>query len=805
MQAAWIPRSTWAAVRRYAVLSILVLLAAQAAPVLAQQPGAGEEHGAAERAARPLAGEMEELMLEVEVNQQGFRDGAIVLRAADGAFFFSEEDLDRWRLRKPGVVALKHSGNNYFPAAAIPGANFALDRVKQTLTISAGAVAFGETAARLTRPDAYAAPILPQPGGFLNYNLSATHSADVHTLAGSFDVGFFSRHGALTSGFLAPTLDTKPALTRLQTTYVIDTPEKLVSLRLGDSTNQAGAWGMPVLFGGVQYGTNFGTQPGFVRTPTVLTAGGQATLPSTVDVFVNNALVSRQSVPPGPFSISNIPIVSGTGEARLVVRDLLGREQIISQPFYGASTLLKQGLTEYSYELGAQRRNFGVQSNDYGKPLAAATYRQGLSDALTSEVHAEASSGTAAFGSSGVLRLGQVGVLNASIAASRGDAGRGRLAAYGFERQGRELSFSLRSQLADKSFSQIGLLPGQQPRRRQDVASMGLPLGRTGSISLSRVAQKSADQPDTRVTSLGYTLQLGRLAQLGITAMRTASDTTSNSLFMTLSIPLGTSTSASIASERTRNADGSSSISLTNTVQQSVPVGSGYGYRLQEREGAYLGSLSLQNNVGSYQIEASRAQDGAGGTPLRLSAAGGVGVVGGHPFFSRAITDSFAVVRVADYANVRVLQDNQVVGRTDADGYAVLPRLRAYDRNIVSVDQGDLPMDAALGSLKLVATPYYRSGVLVDFPVKRERGATLRIVLDDGSDLPSGALSSIEGKEDEFPVALRGEAYLTGFEAQNRIRFSWKGQNCTIEVAYPIKTAEALPHLGTYTCKGVKP
>ena len=807
MQAAWIPRSIWAAVRLSAAFAGLLLAVSSANSASTDLPLQLAQNAApaTARSTQASAAELEELVLEVDVNQQGLKDSAIVLRAADGAFFVAEEDLDRWRLRKPGVVALKHGGGNYFSVAGIPGAKFELDRVKQTLKISAGAAAFGETATKLERTDMYAAPILPQPGGFLNYNLSATRSEDANSLSGSFDAGFFSRHGSLTSGFLAPTLDTKPSLTRLQTTYTIDTPEKLLTLRLGDTTNQAGAWGMPVLFGGIQYGTNFGTQPGFVRTPTALTAGGQATLPSTVDVFVNNALVSRQSVPPGPFSISNIPIVSGTGEARLVVRDLLGREQIITQPFYGTATLLKQGLTEYSYELGVQRQNFGVASNDYGKGLASATYRRGLTETLTSEVHAEASAGTAALGSSGVVRLGQIGVANGSIAASHGDAGSGRLLSYGFERQGKDFSFSMRSQLADSSFRQIGLLPGQPPRRRQDVVSMGLPLGRLGSVSLSRVGQKSADQPGTVVTSLGYTLQLGRLAQLGVTAMRTESEVSSNSIFMTLSIPLGTNTSASIASERTRAADGSISTSMTNTLQQGMPVGPGYGYRLQEREGSYLGNLSLQNNAGSYQIEASQARDGVGGTPIRLSAAGGIGVVGGHAFFSRAITDSFGVVRVADYPNVRVLQDNQVVGRTDAGGYAVLPRLRAYDKNIVSVDQGDLPMDAIMGSLKLVATPYYRSGVLIDFPVKRERGGTLRIMLEDGSELPSGALSKIEGKDEEFPVALHGEAYLTGFEAQNRIQFSWKGQRCVIDVAYPEKTAEALPHLGTFICKGVQP
>ncbi|HUX23605.1 MAG TPA: fimbria/pilus outer membrane usher protein, partial [Burkholderiales bacterium] len=216
-------------------------------------------------------------------------------------------------------------------------------------------------------------------------------------------------------------------------------------------------------------------------------------------------------------------------------------------------------------------------------------------------------------------------------------------------------------------------------------------------------------------------------------------------------------------------------------------------------------SLSAQNDVGTYELDASHQKGGEGGTPVRLGVTGGIGMVGGHAFLSRAITDSFGVVRVADYPNVRVLQDYQVVGKTDANGYAVLPRMRAYDKNVVSVDQDDLPLDAAIGSLKLVATPYYRSGVLIDFPVKRERGGTLHVVLEDGSDLPSGALSQIVGKDEEFPVALHGEAYLTGFEAKNRIRFTWKGQNCTIDVPYPVNTKDALPDLGKFVCKGVHP
>jgi outer membrane usher protein len=181
-----------------------------------------------------------------------------------------------------------------------------------------------------------------------------------------------------------------------------------------------------------------------------------------------------------------------------------------------------------------------------------------------------------------------------------------------------------------------------------------------------------------------------------------------------------------------------------------------------------------------------------------------VGTVGGHAFLSRDITDSFGVVRVADFPEVRVLHDNQVIARTDSQGYAVLPRLRAYDRNPIAIDSRDLPFDASLGALRLHAAPYYRSGVFVEFPVRRIRAATLRVVLEDGSDLPSGALARIEGRSEQSPVALRGQAYLEGLERDNRLVFTWRGQRCTIDVSYP-PGDDPLPDLGTYVCKGVKP
>ena len=114
-------------------------------------------------------------------------------------------------------------------------------------------------------------------------------------------------------------------------------------------------------FGGVQFGTNFATQPTLVTTP-LLAARGEAVVPSTVDVFINGRPIASETVPPGPFSIENLPAITGTGQLQVVVTDALGRQQVLTQPYYSGSTLLRAGLNEYSFELGAIREDYGLES-----------------------------------------------------------------------------------------------------------------------------------------------------------------------------------------------------------------------------------------------------------------------------------------------------------------------------------------------------------------------------------------------------------------------------------------------------------
>ena len=128
--------------------------------------------------------------------------------------------------------------------------------------------------------------------------------------------------------------------------------------------------------------------------------------------------------------------------------------------------------------------------------------------------------------------------------------------------------------------------------------------------------------------------------------------------------------------------------------------------------------------------------------------------------------------------------------------------------NKVRIEQADLPIDAQIDAIQLDAVPYFRSGLLLKFPVKRSRGALLTVLLENGEPLPAGALAEIIGDSDEenevFPIGLRGELYLTGLGASNRLRVTWLKQSCEFMLTFPEST-EPLPYLGTHTCTRVEP
>ena len=762
------------------------------AAVAAGQP----EKAAPPRPAIAPPGGFTELLLTVEINRQPTTEPALLVSDKHGDLYASADEFKRWRLSPPAIKPVRHQDVDYYALKGYEGLQYEFNDAKQTISMMAEARLFPQSTVPVPiRPPAKPTP--SKPGGFLNYDFVATHSAGATQRSGQFELGLFNGSGVCTSGAVAPQIGAGVGLIRLDTTCSADAPEQRQSWRFGDVASRAGASGGAVRMGGVQFGTNFGTQPGFINFP-VQQASGVASLPSAVDVYVNNVLTSRREVPPGPFSITNLPVVSGNGEVRLVVRDMLGREQVVTQPFYTSAGLLAPGLHDYSYEYGFVRENFGTHSNDYGGWAAAATHRKGFTDNFTGEAHLEMQSGFRAAAVNGVYLVPSFGMLSTSLATSQANGVRGALGALGFERQDQPVSFATRAQWTNSDYTVLGQAPGQPSPARQLSMNLGYSLRELGSLGFSHLLRDVRDQGRAAVTTASYNVSTRRSGTLMLSLIHVAGTENTNRLSLVWAMPLGINRSASVTQNFMNGTNQAKSSELVGTLEKTLSVGEGDGYRIEAKDWKNVrGEYSYQNNVGTYGVAAEHIDHQFS---TRASVRGGLARLGGETFFSRWIDSSFGIARVPGFPNVRVYADNHLVGQTDANGDAMLPRLRAYERNQIRIEPRDLPINAQVDALRLEAVPYYRSGVVADFPVRRSKGALFRVRLENGEALPLGSAIRIGENGTVFPVAFNGEVFITGLSAHNLMIARWQDKTCGFDVDY-VETDEPVPDLGAFICK----
>jgi outer membrane usher protein len=741
-----------------------------------------------------------QLWLAVVLNGQPVSQAALVLRTRAGRILVSRPDLRRWRFRIPPAPRLRYGGEDYLPLDLIPGLRYRVDEPSQTLIMKARPGAFMPVTVRGTA-SAFAKPSPSPPGAFLNYDLTATRSGAATEESALLEPSLFGRWGSLLADLVASDSAARERMVRLDTTWTYDEPESAASLRIGDAlTGASSLWGASVRFAGVQWGTDFATQPGLITFPLPTIAAATA-LPAAVNLYVNGALRMSTNVPMGPFQLQDVPAITGDGQIQIVVRDLLGREQVISQSFYASPQLLRPGLQDFSYEAGIVRENYGLASDDYEHAVLVGTERVGLSNTVTAEVHGEMLRDQQTVGVGGDWLVPTIGVASAAVAASRSRQGSGALAVLGFDRTARRFSFGASVQVANDRFADVGSLEDQPTPTRMSRVYASVALGRFGSLGLASARQDYGDGDVVDLDSIREDFQVGRLGFLSLSVTRARAATSDTTVELTFTRSLGERTSGTLDA----TADGGREEALMQ-MQRNLPAGPGSGYRLSAgMNGSPDGEAEYtwQTDAGTYDLDAQRM---LGETQESASATGGVALLGDRLFATRTVDGSFAVVDVGDEPGVRVYDDNQLVGRTNAAGQVLVPDLRPYEDNRIGIEQADLPLDVQISTVSQSAVPYYRSGTLVRFQVDHPHGALITLRLESGADLPAGSLVRVVGRGQEYPTGLQGEVYVTGFSAPAVLHASWPGGTCEAVVPKnaPLPSNDPLPQLGPYVCKGTR-
>jgi outer membrane usher protein len=236
------------------------------------------------------ASDLHEMLVQVRLKPQMIEETITTLQDGTGMFFIAADDLKRWRINVRRAAPMVWQGKNYYRTDDLPRLQGRFDEAEQMLSLELPAEELMPTHWMLQSQLA-ASPVKPSPGLFVNYDLLGEGGSLGTRASALLELGLFNSFGV---GIQTGVMRHRPEdnqFIRLDTTFTSDSPADLASWRMGDAiTRPANAWGRSVRFAGLQYATNFAVQPGFIAMPQQ-NITGQAALPSTAEVFVNNALV----------------------------------------------------------------------------------------------------------------------------------------------------------------------------------------------------------------------------------------------------------------------------------------------------------------------------------------------------------------------------------------------------------------------------------------------------------------------------------------------------------------------------------
>src|ERR1700761_2185281 len=377
----------------------------------------------------------EEVEIAVEINGKRVSDFSEMVQVRGKGFYATAEQFSQWRLPLPKEDALSVQGETFYPLEKLPGIKQDFNSNEQLLSIHIPATDFLPTVLDVMQQTPYKIAV-PDVGLFLNHQMQFSQVAQLSTLSGLFETGFFSKYGLVTSRFVEREFITSQTPVRLDTQFVREFPTHRAKLTIGDAVSSSGPWAEQVNFGGISWSTDFTSQPGFLSL-SLPNVAGQASLPSTVDIYVNNVRTTGQSIDAGPFAIKDIPVITPEGNISMVITDVLGRQQIVTQSYITTRELLRPGVSQYTYELGSIRRAVGIISDGYGAAFLDGTHRYGLTRSLTINGRVEVLIKSQTVGGGFDYALSNLGLLSGGIAVDHGpdNFGMGGLAYVSFTRR----------------------------------------------------------------------------------------------------------------------------------------------------------------------------------------------------------------------------------------------------------------------------------------------------------------------------------------------------------------------------------
>lgn len=752
------------------------------------------------------------LVINIAVNTE-VKGDFFVERDINGNLFMSVQDTVTLKLQIARDRVVLINGEQYVPLSALRDVSCTFDEKKLTVSIIGKTTESRQTTIEFspleTRPQNLYYP--QETSAFVNYGINYSYADQL----GSHSYAVSNRIGARTGDFffisdsLYTKTDTNQQFVRLQSSATYEWRNDLQWLVVGDQFANSGTLGSTVNMGGIGFSKLYRLDPYSITQP-VFDVSGVSKLPSEADIYLDGVLVSKKSIAPGQFDLANVYSYAGAHKLDIVLKDAFGNEQHLSYPLYFGTQLLREGLHEYSYNVGFLREQYGTDSNDYSKPVFSAFHRYGVTSAFNIGAEAEGTDRIYNGGVSTGFSFPHIGVFVVSAAASDADGLWGTAGSFQHSYQNGSFNTNLLVQAFSRDYTTVASTSSTSTQYAASL-SVGFQLDGIGNISLGCSLSEIYDGAITKVISAGYSRQLSNMIGLFATASTTYKDSTSNNAVY---IGLNFTFENNLHGTASYNKTGDTNTEMLQ-IQKDTPVGEGVGYYVNTSRTENTSSTTYGFNpgfqynapYGTYTFDAmlQNANHGTTTNTYNLSAAGALVYAGGFFAASRPVNDSFSFVMVDNLPNATILNNGQEIGTTNSSGIMVLPNLTSYGQNQITLDVKNLPIDYSITGVNKMISPSIWSGSCVSFDAIKIQAVTGHVYVKTGDKkVPLEYIEismKVGDREVTFPTGKEGEFYVENVLSAGPTKNTDESLSCKA-IAERMKTGSSYIKPGTYPAWG---
>ncbi|GAA0349596.1 fimbrial biogenesis outer membrane usher protein [Morganella psychrotolerans] len=551
------------------------------------------------------------------------------------------------------------------------------------------------------------------------------------------------------------------------------------------------------------------------KTNYVPTISGLANSEATVTIVQNGETILRQSVPAGPFNLTNYFPMSNGGNLYVNVTETDGSEKNFIVPFSSISTLERKGNIRYSLSSG----KYDSRNDGDGKYINQAEVFYGFTDFITLYGGAFVAPRYQSGGIGAAFNLGVFGAITTDILHAKTTMTDDKK----FSGNAFRVNYSKRLEATNTSLSLVGYRHFDTNFYRFDDAmayqdnnnshnklkneytlSLNQPiLSGNSSLNISSVIYEYTNGKKQKSYNAGFNSSFNKI-NYGIYYNYyqggKSHDNNKNTynISMNLSVPLSINDypvwanySASVDNDRQSLQTAGISGNYGDKQQGSWDIYQSHGNKGVDYSGglssSYRSQYSTVHAGYSYSKDNKNLSYGMNGSLVATQ----YGVLA-----TPALQETNALVLTKDAAGIGVVNGHSL--KTNNSGLAIVSGMTPYRKNNITIDTQTLPGNVEIeNNIINNIVPTKGALILANFDAKKGYKLLIKLTSKDNTEIPLGAKASMEGSPD-YLVSNFSSLYFVANKEKGDIFVEWKYNGVTQHCRVNYNINNTIPTNGLY-------